>query len=76
MGTRDKSVTEVPSKNPRVAVYLPNDLLKRLEIEAYKEERSLSQMALILIREALVNRDKTDESSGQDIRGDRHADQP
>lgn len=57
--------TSVPAKVPRVAVYLPDELYKLLEGEASQEERSLSQMALILIREALTSRyqARTEQSS-------------
>ena len=48
-----KELDQLPSVNPRVAVYLSEETKKRLEIIAKKERRSLSQMALILIEERL-----------------------
>jgi hypothetical protein len=47
-------VTSVPAKIPRIAVYLSEDVKADLESLANDERRSLSQMAAILIEEAIA----------------------
>lgn len=48
----------VPAKIPRVSVYLDQSIKERLEMAANAERRSASQMAAILIEEALAAREK------------------
>ena len=54
----------MPSKKPRLTAVLPSDLYKTIEKIAECEERSMSQMAAILIREALSAR-SLDRTSGK-----------
>jgi len=46
----------MPTKNPRVTAVLPPNLYEVIENMAKTEERSMSQMSAILIREALSAR--------------------
>jgi hypothetical protein len=46
----------LPTNKPKLAVYLDKPIDDVLSVLAEKEERSRSQMALILIREALTAR--------------------
>lgn len=43
----------VPAKIPRIAVYLSEELKADLEALANSEQRSLSQMAAMLIQESI-----------------------
>lgn len=52
------SSTVSPAKIPRVNVYLDQSLKERLEAAANAERRSASQMAAILIEEALAAREE------------------
>ena len=52
-------INEVPTSNPRVAVYLSSEEVKdKLEKLAKKERRSLSQMACLLIEQGLEQAEK------------------
>ena len=46
-------VDNVPAKVPRIAVYISEELKQDLEKLAHAERRSLSQMAAILLEEAI-----------------------
>lgn len=50
----DQPVTLVPAKIPRIAVYLSEEVKADLEALANAERRSLSQMAAMLIEEAIA----------------------
>ena len=55
----------MPTKNPRVTAVLPPNLFEIIEKMAKTEERSMSQMTAILIREALSKRDTGDHTTAQ-----------
>ena len=55
----------MPTKNPRVTAVLPPNLFEIIEKMAKTEERSMSQMAAILLREALSKRDTGDRTTAQ-----------
>jgi len=50
----------MPSKKPRLTAVLPPELYEVVEKIAMRDERSMSQMAAILIREALTAREISD----------------
>ena len=50
----------MPSKKPRLTAVLPTELYEVVEKIATRDERSMSQMAAILIREALTAREIRD----------------
>ena len=39
--------------NPRKSLYIPKDIHAWLETSAYKEERSVSQYAMMIIKKAM-----------------------
>lgn len=49
----DSAVLKVPARIPRIAVYLPEEVKSDLELLANVRQRSLSQMAAIIIAERL-----------------------
>jgi predicted transcriptional regulator len=49
-----RRVNAVPAKIPRIAVYLSEDVKADLESLANAERRSVSQMAAMLIEEAIA----------------------
>jgi predicted transcriptional regulator len=55
-----RRVNAVPAKIPRIAVYLSEDVKADLESLANAERRSVSQMAAMLIEEAIA-RAKTED---------------
>jgi hypothetical protein len=55
----------MPTKNPRVTAVLPPNLFEIIEQMAKTEERSMSQMTAILIREALSKRDTSDRTTAK-----------
>jgi hypothetical protein len=58
----------VPAKIPRLAVYMSEEVKGHLEKLAYKERRSASSMAAILLEEALRAR-------GYEITGEQNDDE-
>jgi len=55
-----KTLDKMPTQRPKLSVILTDELKAKLETLAEKEERSLSQMALILIREGIELAEQSD----------------
>ena len=53
------TTAQMATVRPQISVILTTEVKKRLEKVAKQESRSLSQMSLILISEALDERDRT-----------------
>jgi cytidylate kinase len=53
------TTAQMATARPQISVILTADVKTRLEKVAKKESRSLSQMSLILMTEALDERDRT-----------------
>jgi predicted transcriptional regulator len=47
----------VPAKIPKLGIYLPLELKQALQAMAAKERRSASQMAVMLLEEAIAARE-------------------
>jgi predicted transcriptional regulator len=60
-----RRVNAVPAKIPRIAVYLSEDVKADLESLANAERRSVSQMAAMLIEEAIARAKAEDRLSEQ-----------
>jgi hypothetical protein len=50
---------DVPTKKPRISVVVDDDLLAYLERWAESEERSVSNLVLLLIKQAAEAREKS-----------------
>ena len=46
------------TKKPKVSIYLPSDLKTELEQWAEEENRSVSNLAETILRDAVINRQK------------------
>jgi hypothetical protein len=50
------SIADMPAKSPKLSIYADDDLKRDLKILAEHEQRSVSQMANILLKEAVKAR--------------------
>lgn len=55
----------VPAKIPKLGIYLSMELKQALQAMADKERRSASQMAVILLEEALEARANAEKTKGE-----------
>lgn len=60
-------IDDVPSRKPRIAVLVDEDLLEYLQQWAESEERSLSNLVLLLIKQAVE--EKKAEASSTEHKG-------
>lgn len=60
-------IDDVPSRKPRIAVLVDEDLLEYLQQWAESEERSLSNLVLLLIKQAVE--EKRAEASSTEHKG-------
>lgn len=60
-------IDDVPSRKPRIAVLVDEDLLEYLQQWAESEERSLSNLVLLLIKQAVE--EKKAEASATEPKG-------
>lgn len=58
----------VPAKIPKLGIYLPLELKEALLAIANKERRSGSQMAVILLEEAIESRRQVEQSKSETIK--------
>ncbi len=63
MGTQLQIEKPVPAKIPKLGIYLPLELKQALQAMAEKERRSASQMAVMLLEEAIAARSEAEQKA-------------
>jgi predicted transcriptional regulator len=65
MVTQLQTEKPVPAKIPKLGIYLPLELKQALQAMADQERRSASQMAVMLLEEAIAARSKAEQTTSK-----------
>ena len=63
----DINLQDVPTRKPRISVVIDEELLQYLEQWAEAEERSVSNLVLLLLRQAKKNRELEDKEENKGV---------